>query len=163
MAFDTPDFPEVQPSISEASTGNPVRQLAVFLQNKVGELANLVSLLQDKDIIVLGLSVQDSSDHAIIRLVVSDPEEVEQIFHEHGVAYSLSDMVVVELREGAPMLNKLLSTILMAEVNIHFSYPLMVRPSGHAVLALHVEDYDCACFALRTGGFTLFNQTDLSR
>jgi hypothetical protein len=163
MAFETPEFPEIQPSISESSSGNAVRQLTVFLQNKVGELANLVNLLADKDVVVLGLSVWDSSDHAIIRLVVSDPDEVEHIFHEHGVAYGLADMVVVELREGAPMLNKMLSAILMAEVNIHFSYPLLVRPNGHATLALHVEDYDCASYALRTEGFTLFNQADLSR
>ncbi len=140
-----------------------MRQFAIFLQNKVGELAGLVKLLNDHNILVLGLSVQDSSDFAIVRLVVSDPDALENMFKERGVAFSSIDLVVVEMNDGAPGLSRMLSCVLASEVNIHFSYPLMVRPNDKPLLALHVEDVECASVSLQGGGFKTLSQSDLSR
>ena len=72
-------------------------------------------------------------------------------------------MLVVELKEGAADLAKVLSTLLMAEVNIIFSYPLLVRPHGRAVLAMHLDDSECSIDVLRASGFKVLSQADLSR
>jgi hypothetical protein len=60
-------------------------------------------------------------------------------------------------------LSKLLTALLMAEVNIHGCYSLLTRPSGNTALALHVEDNECATAVLRSHGFRLLDQVDISR
>jgi len=140
-----------------------VKQFSIFLKNKVGALLDIVKMLNEQHIEVLAVSVQDSADAAIVRLVVSDPGRVQDLFSAEEVAFSTCDLVVVELKEGATQLSKLLTALLMAEVNIHGSCPLLTRPRGNAAIALHVEDEECACAVLRSHGFRILSQSDISR
>ncbi len=140
-----------------------VRQFSVFLQNKVGALLEVVKLLNENNIVVLALSIQDSSESAIGRIIVSDPERVTELFHEQDIPYSDCELIVVELDEGPGDLARVLAALLMAEVNVYFSYPLLIRPRGHAVLAMHLDDNECASSVLRGEGFKLLAQGDLSR
>lgn len=142
---------------------NRVTQFSVFLPNKVGALLDVVRMLNDRGIDCLALAVQDSADTAIVRIVVSDPESVEDLFMEQGVPASICDLVVVELKEGASELGKLLAALLAAECNIFGSYALLTRPRGKAALALHVEDNDVAVAVLKQHGFSILSQSDISR
>src|SRR5688572_30312926 len=91
-------------------TGAPrVTQFSIFLANKVGALLNVVRLLNELHVDVLAVNVQDSADTAIVRVVVSDPESVQNIFLERAVPFSVCDLVVVELKEGATELGRLLA------------------------------------------------------
>ena len=143
--------------------GPRVRQFSVFLKNKVGALLEVVRLLNIHTVDVVGLSVQDSTDSSIVRLIVSDPEMVESLFKENEIAFGVCEMVVVEMEEVATDLSKLLASLLAAEVNIFFSYPLLTRPNRRAALALHVEDHECAASVLGGDGFALLSQADISR
>ena len=143
--------------------GPRVRQFSVFLKNKVGALLEVVRLLNIHTVDVVGLSVQDSTDSSIVRLIVSDPEMVESLFKENEIAFGVCEMVVVEMEEVATDLSKLLASLLAAEVNIFFSYPLLTRPNRKAALALHVEDHECAASVLGGDGFMLLSQADISR
>jgi hypothetical protein len=140
-----------------------VRQFSVFLSNKVGAMLDVVKLLQTHDTHVVALSISESTDSAIARVMVSDPDRVEQLFREHNVPFGVCSMVVVELREVASELAKLLAALLMAEVNVHFCYPLLTHPRGFAALALNLDDPDCAYSVLVGEGFRLLSQTDISR
>lgn len=140
-----------------------VRQFSVFLQNKVGALLEVVKLLNERSIMVLALSIQDSCESSNARMIVSDPQALADLFHEHNIPYSECGVMVVELREGAADLATALAALLMAEVNIYFSYPLLIRPRGRAVLAMHLDDVDCSSSVLRGEGFQLLKQSDLSR
>jgi hypothetical protein len=148
---------------TEKLDGEGVRQFSIFLQNKVGALLEIVKLLNERNIHVLALNVQDSADSSIVRIVASDPEQVQDLFALHDIPFATCDLVVVELREGAAELGKVLAALLMAEVNIHGSYALMTRPRGRCALALHVEDNECAAAVLRSHGIPLLTQADLSR
>jgi hypothetical protein len=152
-----------EPRTQEVPDAITVQQFSVFLENKVGALLEIVKLLNSRDVQVVGLTVQDAADSSILRIIVSDPDLVEHLFEEHGVAYAVIGMLVVELPESAEELGRLLSVLLMAEVNIHFSYPLLTRPRGKAALVLHVEDDDCASSVLLSSGFHLLRQSDISR
>lgn len=143
--------------------GPRAKQFSVFLRNKVGALLNIVKLLNEHSVHVLALNVQDSADSAIVRIVVSDPERVQDLFGIHDIPFSLTEFLVVEMKEGATELGRLLAALLMAEVNLHGSYSLLSRPRGNAALALHVEDNDCASAVLRSHGFRVLSQTDISR
>ena len=109
------------------------------------------------------LSVSESTDSAIARIVVSDPERVENLFRQNNVAFGVCEVVVVEMREVATQLAKLLAALFMAEVNVHFTYPLLTRPRGFAALALHVDDTECASSVLMGEGFKILSQDDISR
>ena len=151
------------PQTTQGFTGPRVRQFSVFLPNKAGAMLDVVKLLNAHHVDVVALSIAESTDSAIARMVVSDPDRVENLFGEHDVAFGVCEMVVVELTEVAGQLSKLLAALLMAEVNVHFTYPLLTRPRGFAALALHVEDADCASAVLQGEGFKMLSQSDISR
>ncbi len=143
--------------------GPLVRQFSVFLPNKVGAMLDVVKLLNAHNTHVVALSVSESTDSAIARIIVSDPERVENVFKEHNIAFGVCEVVVVELREVATQLVKLLAALFMAEVNVHFTYPLLIQPRGQAALALHVDDTDCASSVLKGESFQILSQRDISR
>lgn len=148
---------------TEKLDGPRVKQFSIFLPNKVGALLEIVKLLNENNIHVLAINVQDSADSAIVRIVVSDPETVQDLFKANDIPFSMTEFVVVELREGATALGAVLAALLMAEVNIHGSYALLTRPQGNAALALHVEDNECAIAVLHGHGFRVLSQADISR
>jgi len=153
------DFPE-----TTSKLGGPlVKQFSVFLPNKVGAMLEVVKLLNSHHSHVVAISVSESTDSAIARIIVSDPEGVEHLFRENDVAFGMCEVVVVELREVATQLAKLLASLFMAEVNVHFTYPLLTRPRGLAALALHVDDNECASSVLSGAGFKILSQGEISR
>jgi hypothetical protein len=151
------------PSTAEKIDGPRVNQFSIFLPNKVGALLDVVKTLNEHNIDVVAISIQDSADTAIVRIVVTDPEGVREIFHAHEIPFSMCELCVVELREGAAELGKLLTALLAAEVNIFGSYALLTHPEGRTALAIHVEDNECACAVLRSHGFRMLSQADISR
>lgn len=151
------------PQTAEKLDGPRVRQFSVFLENRVGALLEVVKLMNEQAIEVVALSVQDSTDSSIARLIVSDPEAVTELFHDHDIPFGSTEVVVVELGEGANDLGKLLATMLMAEVNIFFIYPMLTRPNDKAALVVNVEDHECASSVMMSSGFKLLGQADISR
>lgn len=142
---------------------SPVRQFSVMLPNRVGALASLVKLLRASAIEVIGLSVQDSRDATVARLVVSDPDSAESIFCEKGIPHMSSELVVVALQEAGPGLLQCLDILMVAETNIDFAYALLPGADGMALLAMHVEDYEFATSVLNRSGFKLMYEEDLLR
>ena len=151
------------PKTSSKRDGPLVKQFSVFLANKVGAMHDVLKLLNAHDCHVIAMSVSESTDSAIARLIVSDPEGVEKLFRQNNIAFGACHVVVVEMREVAVELPKLFAALFMAEVNVHFTYPLLMRPRTHAALALHVDDNDCAISVLSGAGFHMLSQTDISR
>lgn len=150
-------------SSSTLNQGEPVTQFSVLLNNRAGSLAALAKLLRNHHIEVIGISVQDSRDATIVRLVLSDPDQAEQLFMEKGIPFTTSKLVVISLREAGPALLQVLDTLMVAETNIDFAYALMPSAKGRARLALHVEDYEFAVSVLNQAGFSILYQHDLSR
>jgi hypothetical protein len=151
------------PETTQKFDGPRVRQFSIFLPNKVGAMLDVVRLLNAHHADVVALSISESTDSAIARVIVSDPDLVERLLGENNVAFGVCEMVVVEMSEVAGQLAKLLAALLMAEVNVHFTYPLLTRPRGFAALALHVDDSDCASSVLLGEGFKILSQSDISR
>lgn len=148
---------------TEKLSGPGVRQYSVFLANRVGALLEVVKMLNEARVVVLGLSIQDSSETSVARMIVSDPERLEELFELNDIAYGACEVVVAELEEGASDLPRLLAALLEAEVNIFFSYTLLVRPRGRPLLAIHTDDLECSSAVISGRGFRLLRQTDLSR
>jgi hypothetical protein len=151
------------PQTSSKLEGPLVKQFSIFLPNKVGAMLEIVKLLSAHHAHVVALSVSESTDSAIARIIASDPQGVEKLFRDNNVGFGVSQVVVVEMREVATQLVRLLAALVMAEVNVHFAYPLLIRPRGFSAIALHVDDTDCASSVLTGEGFKLLSQNDISR
>jgi hypothetical protein len=143
--------------------GAPVRQFSVLLPNRSGALAALLKLLRASAIEVIGLSMQDSRDATVARLVTSDPEMTSAVFMEKGIPHTVCDLLVVALRESGPGLLQCLEVLMVAETNVDFAYALLPASEGQSLLALHVEDFEFAVSLLHQSGFKLLYQEDLSR
>jgi hypothetical protein len=148
---------------TEDLSGEKVRQFSVFMENKAGRLLDIVRLFGEHNVHVVGLTILDTADAAIVRMVVDDPERARAIFQEHGMAFTECNLVVVELPSSASDLKKVLAALLQAEVNVHFTYSFLTRPRGKAALALHVEDEEIATSVLVQNQFKLLSQKDISR
>jgi hypothetical protein len=139
-----------------------VRQFNVFIANRVGGLLDVVRRFETSDNRIVSLTVVDSADCAIIRIVLSDPERALEVFKLADLPVTESDLLVVQLPEGTQPLLQICKALLMAEINIHYAYPLLVGPHGRAALALHVEDHETAVNTLARQGFVLFTENDLT-
>jgi hypothetical protein len=139
-----------------------VRQFNVFLENRLGALLELVRRFETTDNRIVSLTVVDSADCAIIRIVLRDPERAREIFDQARLPVTESDLLVVQLPEGPQPLLHICKALLMAELNVNYAYPLLVGPLGNAALALHVEDIENAAHILQGQGFTLFTENDLN-
>ena len=151
------------PKTTSKRDGPVVQQFSVFLPNKVGAMLDVVKLLNAHEYHIIAMSVSESTDSAIARLVVSDPSGVENLLREHNIAFGTCDVVVIEMDEVASELSRLFAALFMAEVNVHFTYPLLMRPRGNAALAVHVDDNECAISVLSGAGFHLLSQSEISR
>src|ERR1700733_15379031 len=109
-----------------------VRQFNVFVANRLGGLADVVRRFETTDIHIVSLTVVDSADCAIIRLVLSDPERAKEIFEQANLPVTESDLLVVQLPDGNQPLLQICKALLGAEINIHYAYPLMLGPLGNA-------------------------------
>ena len=146
----------------QARGGDPVKQFSVFTANRLGRLYDLSKLLGTHNVHVLALTVLDTTDSSILRLVVDDPEKARGLLHEHGFAFTESHVLVVEV-DSAMALNGLMSALLEAELNINYLYSFIPHPRGKSLLALSMEDNEMAAHVLHHHQFRVLNQSDISR
>lgn len=150
------------PSETELGYAPPmVRHFSIFLDNRVGKLLELLSSLDEEgSVAVRAISILDSSDYAVIRMVVDRPATAREILEKHEFAICETDVLVAELGTDHE-LHHLCKFLLSAELNIHFAYPTMPRASGHATVVLSTDDNTLAGQILRRKGFRLFGESDL--
>ncbi len=104
------------PEITSKMEGPLVKQFSVFLPNKVGAMLDVVKLLSTQSTHAVALSVSESTDSAIARIIASDPARVERLFREKNVPFGVCEVVIVEIREVATQLVKLLAALVMANL-----------------------------------------------
>jgi hypothetical protein len=142
--------------------GDAVVQFSVFTPNRVGRLNDVVKLFASRDVHVLALTVLDTTDSAILRLVVDDPDKARDLLQENGFAFTESSLVAVAL--GAVTdLGRMMSALFGAELNIHYLYSFIPQPGGKSILGLSMDDNDLAEQVLKRHQFTVFKQSDISR
>lgn len=139
-----------------------IRQFNVFIENRLGSLLEVVRLFETTDIRIISLTIVDSADCAIIRIVLSDPERALEIFDRAKLPVTETDLLVVQLPMGRQPLLEICKALLVAEINIHYAYPLLIGPHGRAALALHVDNHETAVKTLSAKGFVIFTESDFS-
>ncbi len=138
-----------------------IRQFTVFLENRVGQLLEVIRRFEGSHVRIVALSISDSAECAFVRFLLSHPEEGREILERAGLAIIESDLIGVELPEGAQPLLQICTALLQAEVNIIQAYPLIVRPHGRAAVALMVDNIDLGLETLAAKQFRTITEGDL--
>ena len=138
-----------------------IRQFTVFLENKVGQLLEVVRRFEGSSVRIVALSIADSSECAFVRFLLSQPEQGREILERAGLAIIESDLIGVELPEGNQPLLQICTALLQAEVNIVQAYPLLVRPRGMPAVALMVDNIEMAQETLAAKGLKMITEGDL--
>ncbi|MEI6107351.1 MAG: acetolactate synthase [Opitutae bacterium] len=141
---------------------DPVKQFSVFIPNRVGQLYDLTALLAKHNVHVMAMTTLDTTDCAIDRLIVDDPDRARELMAATNFSFTECDVLAVEITNEA-QLKGVLNALLTVEINIHYLYSFLVRPEGKSALALSVEDNDLAASALNTRGYRVLTQRDISR
>jgi hypothetical protein len=139
-----------------------IRQFTVLLENRVGQLLAVLRRFEGSRVRIVGLSINDTTECALVRFLLSHPEQGREILERAGLATIETDLVGVELPEGAQPLLQVCTALLQAEVNIVQAYPLIVRPHGNAAVALMVDNLEMAMETLQSKGFTMITEGDLA-
>src|SRR5579883_1777043 len=157
------DEAEVDFTTAKGRDWPSVRQFNVFLANRMGALLDLVRRFEQTDVRIVSLTVIETADCAIIRIVPSDYERGFEILTAAKFAFTESDLLVVKLPDNDQPLLTITKALLSGEIDIHYAYPLLigVGPIGSTALAIHVDDVENAAAALQNQGFTLFTENDL--
>src|SRR5216684_5620901 len=137
---------------------DPVIQFSVFTPNRLGRLHDLIRLLGAQDVHVLALMVLDTTDSAIIRLVVDDPDRARELLVRDGFPFTESHLIAVEA--DPTELGRLMSALLQAELNINYLYSFITHPAGKSVIGLSLEDNDLAEQTLGRHQFRTLRQSD---
>lgn len=149
---------------AEISTtpNDPVKQFSVFAENRLGRLYDLTTLLKDNNVHVMAITVLDTTDSSIVRVIVDDPEKARELMINNDFPYVECDVLAVEVNDESEF-KGVLAALFEAEINLHYIYSFIKRPEGRCALAINVEDADVAAQSLNKRGFRVLTQRDISR
>lgn len=138
-----------------------IRQFTVFLENRVGQLLEVIRRFEGSRVRIVALSIHDSTECAFVRFLLSHPEQGREILERAGLALIESDLIGIELPESPQPLLQVCTALLQAEVNIVQSYPLLMRPHGRPSVALMVDNIEMGLETLAAKGFKMISEEDL--
>lgn len=147
---------------AQARSRDAVKQFSIFTANRLGRLHDLIQLLHSQSVHVLALTVLDTTDSAIIRCVLDDPERARSLLEQNGFPYTESELLVVEV-DAVSDLNDLMAALLEGELNINYLYSFISHPRSKPVLAFSMEDNEMAAQIFTHHQFRVLKQSDLSR
>ena len=138
-----------------------VTQFSIFLENRVGQLQEVVRAFQGSKVKISALSILDSADCCIVRLILSHSEQGREILALKKMAFAESELLLAELPIGPYALVDLCTALIQSEINIHYVYPLIVHPHDRPALAMHIDNIEQAAASLHEKGFEILSEADL--
>lgn len=138
-----------------------LKQLSLFLENKPGALSRPVNLLAKARINILTLSLADTQQFGILRLVVKDWEKAKGLLEKDGMVVRVTDLVAVEVPDEPGGLARILAAAEKAGINVEYMYGFTLRHEGKGALAFRFDDPDRALEALKKSGINAVGSVEL--
>lgn len=151
----------IDPVTARGQSWPCLRQFSIFMENRVGRLHDLLRKFEGPEIRVVALSIANSVDCAIARLIVNDADRGREILQNSRFAFSENDLVGVELPDGTQPFVQICIALLQAELNVHYTYPLLYRRKDRGAIAMYVDDVDLALRTLEEKGLHVVTEDDL--
>ena len=138
-----------------------IKQLTVFIQNKKGTVVSVTEILAKNKINLRALSIAETQDFGILRLIVNDEKAAESVLAENGYLIKVIDVVGVKIGDEPGKLTAALDVLDKANINVEYLYAFMARTEKHAYVVLRVEDNTLAEKALTDAGFKMITEADI--
>ena len=140
-----------------------VRQLSVYLENKPGRLCAATDVLAREGINLSALTLADTSEFGILRLLVDQPDRAKEILTESGVTVRLTDVLAVAMDDAPGGAVGILHLLSEAGLNIEYMYACVGRASGKAIMVIRTDDIESAANILHRGGYGDINPAEVYR
>jgi len=134
-----------------------VEQIAVFLENKSGRLAEITRVLAENNINIRALSVADTADFGILRLIVDKVDEAKEVLKANSFTVGKTNVIAVEVPDRTGGLAGVLKTVEAAGLNVEYMYAFVNNSGENAVLIFRFDDMDKAINALQEAKFTILS------
>ncbi len=140
-----------------------IKQLTVFVQNKKGTVVSVTDILSKNNINLRALSIAETQDFGILRLIVNDEKAAETVLAENGYLIKVIDVVGVKIGDQPGKLTEALDVLDKADINVEYLYAFMARTEKHAYVVLRVEDNAVAEATLTNAGFKMISEADINK
>ena len=140
-----------------------IKQLTVFVQNQKGKVVEITDILSKNNINLRALSIAETQDFGILRLVVNDEKAAETVLSENGYLIKVVDVIGVKIGDAPGKLTAALSVLDQADINVEYLYAFMARTEKHAYVVVRVEDNAVAEDALQAAGFKMIAESDIAK
>ena len=137
------------------------KQISVFLENKSGRLAHVTRVLGDAGINIRALSIADTSDFGILRLIVNDPVKAHRILKEAGFTVSETEVIAVRMPDSPGGLAAVLDQMSEENLNIEYLYAFLGMTGNDALVIFKVEDIKKAKVAFKNKGIKFVEEQEL--
>lgn len=135
----------------------PVKQISVFLENKSGRLADVTKILGENGINISALSIADTTDFGILRLIVSDPEKAEKVLREKKFTVSTTEVIALEVSDDPGGLADALEILKEEDISVEYLYAFTGKSQGGAMVLFRVEEPHKAAEKLSKRGIKILN------
>ncbi len=132
-----------------------MKQLSIFVENKVGSLGQVTGALKEAGINLRAVASFDSPVYGILRIIVDQPEKARTLLHEKQFAVKMTDVLAVELQDEPGALDGVFSCLTEAGISINYIYSFVLREQADPLMVLHVSDMEKAAGALSQAGITV--------
>ncbi len=132
-----------------------VEQISVFLENKAGRLAEVAKILGDNGINIRALSLADTTDFGILRLIVDNRAKAKEVLKNAGFTVGITEVIAVEVEDQPGGLAKVLTTLADHNINVEYMYAFVEKSMDKAVLIFKFENLDKAIDVLTKAGITI--------
>ena len=140
-----------------------LKQLTVFIQNEKGAVVAVTEILSKNGINLRALSIAETNDFGILRLIVDDVETAQTVLSQSGYLIKVIDVVGVKIGDAPGKLTEALAVLDRADINVEYLYAFMARTEKHAYVVLRVEDNTVAQAVLTDAGFKLISEADVCK
>ncbi|MDR2650610.1 MAG: ACT domain-containing protein [Clostridiales bacterium] len=138
-----------------------LKQLSVFVENKLGKLVDVVEALGQEGIDIRALSIADTSDFGILRVIVSGPDDVAALLREQGYIVRLTNVLAVSLPDAPGSLAKVLRALSDENINVEYTYAFVSHNEDKAYVVIKVENNEHAMQVLAKHGVLLADEEDI--
>ena len=138
-----------------------VKQISVFLENKSGRLAEVTRILGDSHINIRALSIADTTDFGILRLIVNNPDTAYTALREGGFMVSVTEVLAVEVPDTPGGLAGVLAVMGSNSINIEYLYAFVAKASNDALVIFRVEECDRAIQVLQDNGIHVLDEGEV--
>ena len=140
-----------------------IKQLTVFIQNQKGTVVSVTDILAKNNINLRALSIAETQDFGILRLIVNDEKAAEAVLEKNGYLIKVIDVVGIKIGDEPGKLTAALDVLDKADINVEYLYAFMARTEKHAYVVLRVEDNEVAEKALAEAGFKMISEADINK